>query len=101
MDIAESARAFHEHIGDWPSLLHPEVEVTLLITFNRYVSGKDDVVAALTEGRAASLYTASISSVEPLDDSTVLASGSVRYALPGGGLAHGTAFWLDEFEGGL
>jgi hypothetical protein len=101
MDISERARAFHEHAGDWSSLLHPEAEVTLLITFDRPVAGKDAIVSALTEGRAASLYTGSVSNVEVLDDSTVLASGSARYALRGGGLAHSTVFWLDEFDGGL
>ena|SRR5438270_1925044 len=101
MDISESARAFHEHDGDWPALLHPDVEVTLLITFDRPVTGKDNVVRALTEGRAANLYTGSVSNLELLDDSTVLASGSARYALRGGGFAHSAAFWLDEFDGGL
>jgi hypothetical protein len=101
MDISESTRAFHEHDGDWPSLLHQDVEVTLLITFERPVTGKDNVVKALTEGRAANLYTGSVSSVELLDDSTALASGSARYALRGGGFAHSAAFWLDEFEDGL
>ena len=101
MDISESAKAFHEHDGDWPSLLHPDIEVKLLITFDRPVTGKDNVVRALTEGRAANLYTGSVSSTEVLDDSTVLASGSARYALRGGGFAHSAAFWLDEFEDGL
>ena len=101
MDIAESARAFHEHAGDWPSLLHPDIEVNLLITFNRRVTGKDAVVRALSKGRAASLYTGSVTDVEVLDDTTVLATGSARYALRGGGLAHSTVFWLNEFENGL
>ena len=101
MDISERAKAFHEHDGDWPSLLHQDIEVRLLITFEQPVTGKDNVVKALTEGRAANLYTGSVSSVELLDDSTVLASGSARYALHGGGFAHGAAFWLDEFEDGL
>ena len=67
MDISESAKAFHEHDGDWPSLLHPDIEVKLLITFDRPVTGKDNVVRALTEGRAANLYTGSVSSMEVLD----------------------------------
>jgi hypothetical protein len=101
MNIAESARAFHEHGGDWPSLLHPDIEVSLLITFNRPVAGKDAVVRALTQGRAASLYTGSVTEVEELDDSTVLVCGNARYALKRGGLAHSTVFWLNEFEDGL
>jgi hypothetical protein len=101
MDVAESARAFHEHAGDWASLLHPDIEVSLLITFNRRIAGKQAVVQALTEGRAASLYTGSVTDVEVLDDSTVLASGNARYALKRGGLAHSTVFWLSEFEDGL
>ena len=101
MDIAASARAFHEHAGDWPALLHPDIEVSLLITFNRRVTGKQAVVQALTEGRAASLYTGSVTEIEVLDDATVLACGNARYALRRGGLAHSTVFWLNQFEDGL
>jgi hypothetical protein len=94
-------RNFHEHAGGWLATLHPEIEVRLLITYNQVVRGRDEVVRALTQGRAAMLYTGQITRVEVLDDETVLAFGSVRYALGGGGLAHGTGVWLDEFRDGL
>jgi hypothetical protein len=100
-DHEQIVRDFHERAPNWEAVLHPEIEVRLLATFDEVVSGRDEVVKALTEGRGAALYAGQITRVDPVDDSAVISIGNVRYALAGGGLAHGTGVWLDEFRDGL
>jgi ketosteroid isomerase-like protein len=105
-DAAEAMlRAMHEHQGGSPlgavaDLIHPEAEMWLLVSFNRPLQGRQEVVEALERGRQAAIYRAQVERFEWLDDRTALAFARARYALEQGGFAEGRIVWLDEIRDG-
>ena len=100
-------RRLHEHRRgqkpvDIASMIHPQAEMRLLITFGVLLQGRAMIVEALERAqRNAELYQGTVRRFEWLDDETVLTFGRARYALTGGGHAEGRVFWLDEFRDGL
>ena len=101
----EMLRTLHENLTDDPStigrLIHPEAEMRLLVSYGQPLRGRAAIVKALERGREATLYRATVTRFEWLDEHTSLTSAQARYALRQGGFAEGAVYWLDELQGGL
>jgi hypothetical protein len=100
-------RAMHEHvkagdpIGAVAATIHPDAEMSLLVSLGKPLRGREAVVDALDTGRRAAIYRAEVLRFEWLDDHTSLTSATARYALEQGGHAEGSVYWLDELRDGL
>jgi hypothetical protein len=77
-----------------------DAEMVLFANLLRPVKGRARIIEAVSKGRASDAYRAAVRSFEWLDESTLLVTGKVRYALEAGGFTEGTVWWLDEFSGG-
>jgi hypothetical protein len=98
-------RALHEHVyrGDdsVEDLIHPEAEMSLLVSYGRTLQGRSEIVRALERGREAAIYRAQVVGFEWLDANTSLTTGNARYPIEGSGFAEGRVYWLDELRDGL
>jgi hypothetical protein len=99
-------RAVHEHSVDEPieriaSLIHPEAEMRLLVSYGQVVRGRPEITRALQHGRAAETFRAKVEQFQWLDESTSLTSAQARYPLASGGFAEGKVYWLDEIRAGM
>lgn len=106
-EAAESSlRALHEHVSGGvstpiESLIHPDAEMRLLVSYGRVLHGRREIVEALENGREAALYRAHVFRFEWLDSNTSLTTGNARYPVEGSGFGEGRVFWIDEMRDGL
>jgi hypothetical protein len=100
-------RRMHEHLkaddttDAVAATIHPDAEMSLLVSLGKPLRGRNEVVAALETGRRAAIYRAEVLRFEWLDDHTSLTFANARYALEQGGHAEGSVYWLDELRDGL
>jgi hypothetical protein len=99
-------RAVHEHSVEEPieriaSLIHPDAEMRLLVSYGELVRGRDAIARALQHGREATTFRAQVQGFEWLDETTSLTTASARYPLRAGGFGEGRVFWLDELRDGM
>ena len=99
-------RAMHHYSVEHPiqeiaSLIHPDAEMRLLVSYGKPVRGRRQVLEALAHGREAATFKAEVLSFDWLDDTTSLTAAFARYPLERGGIAEGRIYWLDELRDGL
>lgn len=88
--------------ADWEelrSVLHEDVEVRSFLSPGRTLHGIDDVVSSSADARGT-LYNVAFDTIRELSPTVAVATGSVRYEHPDGGLATTHAAWVWRFEDG-
>lgn len=97
-----AVRAFHERTsGANPyrlaGLLHEQVQTALFENNLDPLEGRSAVLARMRSPRG-NVFRANVTSLEWLDEDTILASGYALYPLERGGWAEGRVWWLNEFR---
>jgi ketosteroid isomerase-like protein len=82
------------------NLLAPDVELRAYLAPGRTLRGREEVRDAIERARST-LFEPHVDRYDTLRCGCVVAHGSVRYEMPGGGFKQHTCVWLFEVDDGL
>lgn len=87
--------------GELGELVHPSITLVSTVRPGTVVHGKDEFIRYVHDTLASSLYEASVSSFQALDDDRVVVEGRVRWIDDDRVIRDDSVIWAMEFRDGL